>query len=69
MDEAFPRVLPFDRIQADAAAWLHADGRQWELSYADCACLALAAVRGFPVLTGDRKWAELPIAVEVRLIR
>jgi PIN domain nuclease of toxin-antitoxin system len=69
LDEAFPRVVPLDRSQADGAAKLHARSRELRLSYADCACLALAEARGFPVLTGDRKWTRIDLPVEVRLFR
>lgn len=70
--EAFPQVIPFDRRQADVAAAIHAATRSLKLSYADCACLALAQDCGLPVLTGDGKWATIPVAicaVEVRLFR
>jgi len=69
LDEAFPRVVPLDRSQADGAARLHAESRELGLSYADCACLALAAERDLPVLTGDRKWTRIDVPVEVRLFR
>ena len=69
LGEAFPRVLPLDRSQADKAARLHARSRELGLSYADCACLALAADRELPVLTGDRKWTRIDLPVEVRLFR
>lgn len=39
------------------------------LSLGDRFCLALAAERGLPVLTGDRAWAVLSPTVEVELIR
>ena len=69
LGEAFPRVIPLDRSQADVAARLHAGSRELGLSYADCACLALAAERGLPVLTGDRQWTRIDVPVEVRLFR
>ena len=69
LDEAFPRVVPLGRAQADGAARLHAGSRELGLSYADCACLAFAAERGLPVLTGDRKWTRIDVPVEVRLFR
>jgi ribonuclease VapC len=67
--EAFPRVIPFDREQADIAGRLHAATRNKNVSYADCACLALAQARMLPVLTGDRKWLELGLQVEIRVFR
>jgi ribonuclease VapC len=69
INEVFPRVIPFDVEQANAAGVLHAASRKNELSYADCACIALAAVRGMPLLTGDRKWLNVETSVEIRLFR
>jgi ribonuclease VapC len=69
LGEAFPQVVPFDREQASLAGRLHAVTRKEKLSYADCACLALATLRGLPVLTGDRKWLEVPTDAEVRVFR
>lgn len=67
--EAFPAVIPFDREQADRAGQLHADNRANKLSYADCACLALATVRRLSILTGDRKWLEIPTGLDIRCFR
>lgn len=69
LGEAFPHVVALDREQAGRAGRLHAATRRQKLSYADCACLALAASRGLPVLTGDRKWAQLDLGVTVEVIR
>jgi PIN domain nuclease of toxin-antitoxin system len=69
LSEVFPLVDPFDLIQAEAAARLHATTRRWDLSYADCACLALGQVRQLPVLTGDRNWLNAGVDVEVKLFR
>ena len=40
-----------------------------DLALGDRFCIALAEVRGDPILTADRAWAELPIRVPVELIR
>ncbi|MDP1798012.1 MAG: type II toxin-antitoxin system VapC family toxin [Planctomycetaceae bacterium] len=69
LSEVFPNVVPLDREQADSAGRLHARTRSEGLSYADCACLTLAALRGLPVLTGVRKWETLSLPVEIRLFR
>lgn len=69
LSDAFPNVVPFDRQQAESAGQLHARTRREQLSYADCACLTLAALRGLPVLTGDRKWETVSLTVEIRLFR
>ena len=63
------RVVAFDRDLAEAAALLGPLTRGWGLSLADRACLALALQCHAPVLTADRRWAELGIEVEIRLIR
>lgn len=39
------------------------------LSLGDCACLATAAVRGWPVLTADRHWKEAVPGQQVIVIR
>ena len=67
--EAFPMVIPFDIEQADRAGQLHAAHRDKRLSYADCACIALAAVRRLPLLTGDRDWLDLPLGLDIRCFR
>jgi PIN domain nuclease of toxin-antitoxin system len=67
--EVFPHVIPFDLEQANAAGRLHAATRKNEFSYADCACIALATIRGIPLLTGDKKWLKIETAVEIRLFR
>jgi PIN domain nuclease of toxin-antitoxin system len=39
-----------------------------KLSLADRCCLALALTSGEPVLTADRAWTELDVAVDVQLV-
>ncbi len=63
------RVLPFDEDHAYRAAALCPTTQGKGLSFADRACIAVACSIGRPVLTADRKWAELSLPVEVRLIR
>jgi ribonuclease VapC len=64
-------VIDFDQAQAIEAGRLRALTRHAGLSLGDRACLALALVRGVPVLTADRAWAALAeaIGVEVELVR
>lgn len=61
--------VPFTAEQAEVAARLWAQTHSRGLSLADRACLALALERGLPVLTADRVWAELGLALDIRLIR
>ena len=60
---------PFRREEALLAGRLRESTRQAGLSLGDRACLALALSLGLPVLTADRAWRNLPLDVEVRLIR
>lgn len=69
LNECFPSVIPFDRAQSELAGMIHDKHRLAGLSYADCSCLSLAISRKLPVLTGDRKWAAIPMDMEVRLFR
>jgi PIN domain nuclease of toxin-antitoxin system len=62
-------MLPFTEAMSDAAGTLLATHRRRGISLGDAACLAAAQLLGLPVLTADRAWAGLGLAVEVRLIR
>lgn len=62
-------ILPFTASQAETAAYLWEKSRNFGLSLADRACLALAIERQTPVLTADRTWAGLELGIEVRLLR
>ena len=57
--------------EADAAetAALLPTTRIHGLSLGDRACLALASVRGVPVLTADQAWLELALDLDIRIIR
>lgn len=68
------RRLPIEHVdhgrdEARRTAELRATTRRFGLSLGDRACLALAQRMELPVLTGDRKWAELEIGLDIRLIR
>jgi PIN domain nuclease of toxin-antitoxin system len=63
------RIQPFDTDQAALAASLRPATRAAKFSFADRACLALGLSTGLPVLTGDRKWLEVPTGAEVCLFR
>ena len=63
------QVVPFDENQAYIAGLLRPVSRQYGLSLGDRACLSLAVSSSLPVLTADRVWADIPIDIEIRLIR
>jgi ribonuclease VapC len=66
--------LPYRRVHLDASLAQRA-GTLWRevkprgLSLGDRCCLALAEREKLPVLTDDRRWAELSLDIEVRLFR
>ena len=66
--------LPYRRVDLDIALAQRA-GALWRdvkprgLSLGDRCCLALAERENLPVLTGDKRWADLSTGVEVRLFR
>lgn len=62
-------IVPFDDAQAERAAALRPLTRAKGLSLGDRACLALAATRGIPALTGDRAWTEVDTGVTIELFR
>jgi PIN domain nuclease of toxin-antitoxin system len=61
--------VPFTAYQAEVAAGLVVKAKPLGLSLADRACLALAIVKGVPVLSADRAWADLDVGVKVHLVR
>lgn len=62
-------VAPFSRAQALTAGLLRSRYRKRDLSFADCACLALAAETNRPALTADRLWADLDHGIAVEVFR
>ena len=62
-------VLGFTAPMAARAGALLAQFRRQGLSLGDAACLGTAAALGLPVLTADRAWAGLGLALDIRLIR
>ncbi|HEX4613162.1 MAG TPA: type II toxin-antitoxin system VapC family toxin [Urbifossiella sp.] len=62
-------VVPFDQVQAEAAAALHARTRALGLSLADTACLALGVRLGLAVVTTDRDWKKVEGVGPVEVIR
>lgn len=62
------QIVPFDRHQAEATAFLRQETAAFGLSLGDRACLALAAGDRIAV-TADRAWARLGLARRIETIR
>ncbi len=62
-------VHPLDEAQARRIAALRPITRDFGLSLADRACLALAEVLELPAFTADRAWDGLDLDLQIRLIR
>jgi ribonuclease VapC len=61
--------VPFDTDHALAASSFRKPTRHLDVSFADRACLATAALAKVPVLTGDRDWSKVDLGIKVILIR
>jgi ribonuclease VapC len=61
-------VDPVTEADAVSVAALHELGRK-DISLADRFCLAHALSRGLEIVTADRAWSELGLALELKLIR
>ena len=75
-EDAHPRIgelgitaINFDATQAVIAASIRELARAAGLGLADCCCLALALGEQLPVLTADRAWTSLGLAVQIELVR
>ena len=62
-------VEPFTAVDAARAAELYISTREFGLSLADRACLALARRIGATAVTADRAWAGIDFDVKVQLVR
>lgn len=63
------RAVDLDRKLGLRAGALWREVKPWGLSLGDRCCIALAEREGLPVLTSDKRWADLPLNVEVRLFK
>lgn len=62
-------IVPFTAELAEGTARLREGTRSAGLSLADRACIALAQSLGQPAVTTDKVWRELPLGVEILVIR
>ncbi|AFY31397.1 PIN domain-containing protein [Calothrix sp. PCC 7507] len=62
-------TYPFTRDDAEVTGRIWQQTRQYGLSLGDRACLSLGLRLNIPVLTTDRVWRNLDLALDVRVIR
>jgi len=62
-------VIPFDEALAGLSADLYPQTKEYGLSMADRACLALGIQRNCKVLTSERRMALPSLPIKVKLIR
>jgi ribonuclease VapC len=62
-------VIPYEREQAMLAGKLYVEGRIFNLSLADCACLALGKIAQLPIYTTDKIWSDLPFGLTVQQLQ
>lgn len=63
------KILPFDENLSYKTGLLRPTTKNKGLSLGDRACLASGLEMNFPVITADRKWQQLELPLEIRLIR
>lgn len=63
------QIVGTAQAEAELAAELRSRTRRFGLSLGDRICLATGVTRRLPILTTDRAWTEVPLDVEVELIR
>jgi ribonuclease VapC len=62
-------IIPFDEALAAVSADLYPQTKEFGLSLADRACLALGIQRNCKVLTSERRMALPSLSIKVKLIR
>lgn len=62
-------VISFDEEQAYSAGLLRSVTDEFGLSLGDRICLDTARRLGVPALTADKMWGDIPVEINIRLIR
>jgi PIN domain nuclease of toxin-antitoxin system len=62
-------IVAHDTALARRAGEMRIPTKRFGLSLADRACLALAERENLPVLTADKDWGKVGLALDVRVIR
>ena len=63
------RIVPFTKEHAHKAGELWQITSPFGLSLGDRACLATALVEGLEVMTADKVWQDVPLDLQINLIR
>lgn len=63
------QVVDFDVVLAERTGDLRRETKDLGLSLGDRACLALAEREGAFALTGEKRWVNLAIGIDIRLFR
>ncbi len=70
ISQLIQKVVIFREDEAYLAAQLYSQTKEFGLSFADRACLALGIKTGYPIFTADRVWGKLKVlGAEIHLIR
>ena len=62
-------VIAFDEEQAYSTGLLRSITDKFGLSLGDRVCLDTARKLGVPALTADKMWGDIPLEIDIRLIR
>ncbi|MDD2723592.1 MAG: type II toxin-antitoxin system VapC family toxin [Methylovulum sp.] len=63
------RFVAFNMQHADTAGELWPMTAPFGLSLGDRACLATGLIEKMPIMTADKIWQNLPLSLEIQLIR
>ncbi len=63
------RFVAFNKQHADTAGELWPITAPFGLSLGDRACLATGLIEKMPIMTADKIWQNLPLSLEIQLIR
>jgi PIN domain nuclease of toxin-antitoxin system len=63
------RFMPFSVEHANKAGELWQVTAPFGLSLGDRACLATGLVENMPIITADKIWQDLPLSLDIQLIR
>lgn len=62
-------IIDFANNDAKESALLYKHTKQYGLSFADRACVALALSSGYPIVTCDKIWSKLDLDIKVIQVR